>query len=795
MSEKNIILIPSPFPQQVLQRPSSVENAASPGKNRKWLYWLLSFFLVAVLAAGLVFFQIVPLQGGGDTIYIAAAGPMTGNGQANGQAMVRGAQLYLDQINSQGGIHGKKVELLVYDDQNDTERAKQIAEEIATHSQALAVIGHQRSSTTLAAAEVYQKYGVPAVTGTATADSITVNSQWYFRTIFNNSDQSALVANYIRKVLNFEEANVIFDQDVFGATLAESFIKTAKSIGLTVKHQWSFNAKDKKSIEDSIRNMVAALETPAKSTMVFVATAAKEGVQVVTSLKPLSHVQMIGADTFSSSAFMDELSKLPQERSQPGYYSNGIYTTSPFLPDIADEVGQQFKYAFFAKYAEEPTINSSMYYDAALVVLQALSAVGSMNATAPIEDQRNQLRNQLRGISTSEKSVKGVTGSIFFDRYGNAVKAIPMGTYRQGRPVVALFQFQPLGDLRGVDNLLGEFLDNNIINVNGKFMRKAQVVYAGIDFNEINELDTKNSSFVADFYLWFRYQGKLDDSGIEFINIVDGDDGKLKDPVVDQLSKLEPNLTTKTYRLKAEFKGDFDYHDYPLDRQTLPIKFRHQKLTKDRLIYVVDNLGMKQYQGSLEAVVKQFDKKKVFTVGGWKIQQASFFQNTKNNDSTLGLPELFDVRQPIEYSQFNAQIQIGRQLLNFMLKNFSTIIFLMVLGYFSFFIPISSFATRLSLGTSLIMTGSLFHIKLSSELANIDYLVLIEYLFYMIYLLATFVVIVSVTCHILDAKDAKGNKLLIDKLNRWGKIIYPLILVAGFGIIGYLYRHLLIFGL
>lgn len=791
MSEKNIILIPSPFPQQVQQRPSSEENKAPLRKSKKWLYWLLFFFLVALLAAGLVFWKIVPLQERGGTIYIAAAGPMTGSGQANGQAMVRGVQLYLDQINSQGGVHGKKVELLIYDDQNDTARAKQIAEEIATQSQALAVIGHQRSSTTIAAAEVYQKYGVPAVTGTATADSITVNSQWYFRTIFNNGDQGALVANYIRKVLNFNEANVIFDQDVFGATLAESFIKTAKSIGLTVKHQWSFNAKDKKNIEDSIRKMVATLETPPEPAMVFVATAAQEGVQIVTSLKPLSHVQMMGADTFSSSAFMGELGKLPQERSQPGYYSNGIYTTSPFLPDIADEVGQQFKYAFFAKYAEEPTINSSMYYDATLVILQALSTMENMNAMTRIEDRRTELRNQLRNISTSEKSVKGVTGNIFFDRYGNAVKAIPVGTYRQGRPVVALFQFQPLGDLRSVDNLLGEFLDNHIINVNGKFMRRAQVVYAGIDFNEISELDTKTSSFVADFYLWFRYQGKLDDSGIEFVNIA-VEKKELKDPVVDQLSKLEPTLTTKTYRLKAKFKGDFDYHDYPLDRQTLPIKFRHQKLTKDHLIYVVDNLGMKQYQGSQEAVVKQFDKKKVFTVGGWKIQQASFFQNTKNNDSTLGLPELFDIRQPIEYSQFNAQIQISRQLLNFMLKNFSTIIFLMVLGYFSFFIPISSFATRLSLGTSLIMTGSLFHIKLSSELANIDYLVLIEYLFYMIYLLATFVVVVSVICHILDAKDAKGNKQLIDKLNRWGKIIYPLVLVAGFGVIGYLYRHLLV---
>ncbi|OAD22699.1 Extracellular ligand-binding receptor [Candidatus Thiomargarita nelsonii] len=66
---------------------------------------------------------------------------MSGKSEANGKAMVQGIQLYLDQINQQGGIHGRPVELLIFDDQNQPELAKEVALKITKESQALAVIG------------------------------------------------------------------------------------------------------------------------------------------------------------------------------------------------------------------------------------------------------------------------------------------------------------------------------------------------------------------------------------------------------------------------------------------------------------------------------------------------------------------------------------------------------------------------------------------------------------------------------------------------------------------------------
>ncbi len=799
-TENKIISISSPFSKPP---PVVATKVALKPKKRPWWHFLFASGLLLGLIIAIWYAWQQTIQMKENTLYVAIAGPMTGSAAANGKAMREGVQLYLDQVNKSGGIAGKQLKLLAYDDQNKVDLAKQVAEEIATNSKALAVIGHQTSSATLAAGAVYKKYGIPAITGTATADSITVDNDWYFRIIFTNSDQGALMANYMRKVLNYDSASIIYDEDVFGLSLANAFLQTAKMIGLGIDHQWSFKIDDKKDpaekkliASEVIRKMVATLAESEEPKTLFVAIHTEEAIEAVAALKRLNYVQIVGADPFSTSAFMELIGKYPQERTQPGYYTDGIYTTSPFLSDIASEFAQTFRQAFLEQYEEEPAINAAMYYDAAIVAVNGIrnlieSAPTSKSAT--LAEQREQVKNNLWQLSTFEKSVEGVTGYIYFAQRGDAVKSIPIGIYKNGKPVVALYQFQPLTDLRSVDNLLQEVLDNQIVNVNGKFMRKAQVVYTGIDFNELSELNIRNSTFKADFYLWFRFHGQFDQEDIEFANLADATKNlkPLGKTIVDQVSKVEKNMVIKTYHVKTDFKVNFDFHDFPLDKQILPIKFRHRKLTRDRLIYVTDRLGMKQYQGDTESIVKGFDKKKVFAIGGWKVDQLALFQDTKKNDSNLGVPELFNSQQHIEYSQFNAQIGIQRYLLGFLLKNLVAISFLVVLGYFSFFIPISGFPTRLALGTSLIMTTSLFHLKLSSELANIDYIVLIEYVFYLIYFLAVFVIIVSVYSHAQATNNPAGSKALIAKVNLVGKIVYPLMIATMIAVLFFLYRQVI----
>ena len=755
-----------------------------------------------------------------EPLYVAVSGPMSGKGEINGKAMVQGIQLYLDQINQQGGIHGRPIKLLRFDDQNQPELAKKVALKITKQSQALAVIGHYTSSASLAAAPIYQKYGIPAVSGSATADELTKGNDWYFRTIFSNSDQGALLANYVRKILKYHKADILFDEDVYGRTLAESFTQTADFIGLKVRHQWHFDQGEETGFKNVIEEMIATLKESSTKSVVFFATHSTEAVKAIVSLRREgigNHIKFIGADALSSSNFLKKLESYPREQTQPGYYSDGTYIVIPFLLDIASEQAQIFRHEFIQKYQEEPMTTSALYYDAAKVIINAISQ-RELKDIATIEEKRQQVKDNLWQLSRLEDAIEGTTGDIYFDKNGDIIKSIPIGFYKKGHPIAAEYQFQLLSSIQNQDELLQNVLNNKIIQSNGKFMNRARVVYAGIDFNEISELNFSKSLYSADFFIWFRFKGNFDDENIEFINALKSST-RLGEPVVEQsflgdsfvpisnillsatineqfasnkkevvpdssfstavAEQFHNGLTTRSYRIKTTFKAEFDFHDYPMDKQVLPIYFRHNTLTRDNLIYVVDRQGMQLSQFDPQSIEE--NTRKFFKLGGWGVQKISFFQNSHKNDSTLGMPNLFEDQQRIEYSQFNSAIIIERYVSNFILKTLLPIVFLIALGYFSFFLK--AFAQKLAIGINLILATSLFHLKLSSDLSNIGYIILMEYFFYLVYLLAIFIIIVALFYHLTEDKEDEETKKLRKRINFWGQILYPIILFAGIGII------------
>jgi branched-chain amino acid transport system substrate-binding protein len=767
-------------------------------------YWFLISVVIFLLVS--LTFAWRKLIFDTEPLYIAVSGPMTGRGEANGKAMVQGIQFYLDQINEQGGIHGRSVELLIFDDQNQPERAQEIAQEIANHSQALAVIGHYTSAVSMAAAPFYQEYGIPAISGSATANALTKENDWYFRTIFHNRDQGMLLANYVRKILDYHYVDIIFDEDIYGTTLAEAFIQTAEFIGLKIRHRWHFNQEQATNLQNTLENMTATLrqDSPTRKNMIFFATHSNEALEAIVALRKQGvgpNVKFLGADALSSNHFVKKLATYPREQAQPGYYSDDIYVSIPFLPDLAGEQGQIFKYRFTKKYQEKPTVTSALYYDATKVLFEAIQRLENITTLA---QTRQQVKDNLWQISKMENAVAGLTGDLFFDKNGDVIKSLSIGVYKKGQPIAAEYQYQLLSSVQNQDEMLQQVLNNQIIQLNGKLMNRARVVYVGIDFNEISELDFANSIYSTDFFLWFRFKGNFDDGHIDFVNAFESEkesDSEIHlEPMVEQsflgddlslistpeqpstlTEQFHNDITVRSYRIKMTFKAEFEFHDYPLDTQVLPILLRHQTLARDKLIYVVDSQGMKLSQfepPNIEATTRQF-----FKLGGWFVDKMFFFQNTYQNDSTLGMPNWFDAQQRIEFSQFNVAISIERYVSSFILKTMLPVVFLIALGYISFFI--AAFSQKLSIGTNLILATSLFHLKLSSDLSNVGYIILMEYFFYLVYLLAIFIILVALFYHLNENQEDEETKQLLRRIDTWGKILYPTILFAGIGAIVY----------
>jgi hypothetical protein len=92
------------------------------------------------------------------------------------------------------------------------------------------------------------------------------------------------------------------------------------------------------------------------------------------------------------------------------------------------------------------------------------------------------------------------------------------------------------------------------------------------------------------------------------------------------------------------------------------------------------------------------------------------------------------------------------------------------MSYLAFFMPADQFGLRVSLGINAIMTTAFFSLHVSSDLPPIGYLVALEYIFFMTYTLAIFVIIISIFAFIASKNE---NEAMIKRLNWTGRIIYP----------------------
>ena len=245
------------------------------------------FFVLAILSwstSGMLIFGVVPLcMAASDTLQIAVVGPLSGKDQQAGQAMLNGVKLYVDEINRSGGISGRRFEVIAYDDQNNKEMARKRALEIAKDSNTLIVIGHYYSSISLEGGKIYEEYGIPAVTASATAPEVTEDNDWYFRVVPDTHLQGKFSALYMKNILEQEAVNIVFEQDAYGTALQRSFKLAALDAGLRIKKIWSINSE----IDDVDRKfdvITHELQLDPKPGALFVALQDHEAAKLVRSI-------------------------------------------------------------------------------------------------------------------------------------------------------------------------------------------------------------------------------------------------------------------------------------------------------------------------------------------------------------------------------------------------------------------------------------------------------------------------------------------------------------------------------
>ena len=179
-------------------------------------------------------------------IVVGFYGSLTGDGASFGQSSREGAELAVEEVNNAGGLlSGRKIRMLVEDDQSRPEEASNAVTKLVTQDRVVAVIGEVASRRTLAAAPVAQRYKVPLITPASTNEKVTAVGDYIFRVCFIDPFQGEVLAKFAYNDLKARRAAILTDiGEDYSVGLTASITEHFKSAGGTVLAPVSYSGTD-----------------------------------------------------------------------------------------------------------------------------------------------------------------------------------------------------------------------------------------------------------------------------------------------------------------------------------------------------------------------------------------------------------------------------------------------------------------------------------------------------------------------------------------------------------------------
>lgn len=186
-----------------------------------------------------------------DVLKIGTMFAMTGPIAYSGRDSMRGLEIVKDMVNEKGGIFGKKVEF-VQGDAKDPKMAMSETERLITVEGVKVIIGTYSSPRAYAASEVANKHKVMYWETGATTDKVTERGfKYLFRTQVRASDYGIFGADFVNTTVTSKlrkdpkklRVVVMYEDELFGASCAEPFLKRAKEIGLNIVGTETYSQK------------------------------------------------------------------------------------------------------------------------------------------------------------------------------------------------------------------------------------------------------------------------------------------------------------------------------------------------------------------------------------------------------------------------------------------------------------------------------------------------------------------------------------------------------------------------
>ncbi|MEW6081043.1 MAG: ABC transporter substrate-binding protein [Bacillota bacterium] len=311
-----------------------------------------------------------------EVIKIGAVGPLSPPGSVAAGAELKNAmEIAIDEINEQGGILGKKLQLVFEDSQGTPEKGVSVMEKLITKDQVIIVTGEAHSSAAKAEMEVAHRYGIPFVISEAWSDELTLRGyREVFRIAPNNKAFSEKVREFV-EANGFQRVAAIVEDTDFGIGSMDLIESELRALGLEHKVM----IVDRTSL-DFVPQLIQLQEFGPDLFVHFVTGAGsfllvKQAYEI--GLSPTSKTAMFMAG-------MD--ATFPEFWPNVGEAGRYVVFQSPYHAKAKfTDLTEPFVRKYEARFNRTPTYVALAGYDSILVIAEAIKAAESTDPQKIIE--------------------------------------------------------------------------------------------------------------------------------------------------------------------------------------------------------------------------------------------------------------------------------------------------------------------------------------------------------------------------------------------------------------------------
>ncbi|MCG8565097.1 MAG: branched-chain amino acid ABC transporter substrate-binding protein [Desulfobacterales bacterium] len=331
-----------------------------------------------------------------DTVKVGIGGVLSGDLAPYGISALRGAKMAIEDLNANGGILGKKIEILEGDDVCKPEIAVNVATKLVSDG-AQMLVGHVCSGATIAANKIYKDAKLMVLSASATNDDLTLTGDHpnFFRTIAYDGAQADLMSAFVKNELKAKKVALIHDKGDYGKGQMELVRAALQKIGgieIALFEGVTTGAVDFSAIVQKIKR--------SKAEVTLWGGYHSDASKIIQLLKKKRvNTTVFGGDGI----FSDNFTALA------GKFAEGVYATGP-NDTSSNTLHQRLTQMHQKQYNEDP---GTFFYNA-YAGMQALAAAAEKAGSLDYGQMRTAM---------FEIKVDSPLGPIGFDKNGDVVGA------------------------------------------------------------------------------------------------------------------------------------------------------------------------------------------------------------------------------------------------------------------------------------------------------------------------------------------------------------------------------------